>query len=134
MGILYPSFIMNTTISVAGSFVLNSSVASNSELESKQSKERTIDRTLSLTSSLSSIRLTKEVEFRFIYKPPRKLGASAYEEFHEGIRRSDELSVNIKTIHKTKDTKYLGTIPREVALMQKLEEVPGVVKLIDFFE
>jgi len=49
-----------------------------------------------------------------------------------GFRRSDGLPVAVKIVPKSSEAKY-DDVPLEVALMQQVEGVPGVIKLLDYF-
>jgi len=54
---------------------------------------------------------------------------------YSAVRRSDGLEVAVKEVSKDEKV-MLGSdnMPLEVALMQQLQDVPGVIKLLDFFE
>jgi len=52
------------------------------------------------------------------------------------IRKKDKLHVAVKEIYKAKIIKKTGDgkMPLEVALMQQVADVPGVIRMIDWFE
>ena len=55
---------------------------------------------------------------------------------YSGVRRKDKLKVAIKELSKSKVCRMSkdGVIPLEIALMQQVADVPGVIRLIDYFD
>jgi len=77
--------------------------------------------------------------FQESYSVGPVLGNGGFGIVYEGIRLADGKPVAIKHIARSKVTEWFkqddGTfVPMEVALLQKVDEVPGVVRLIEYFE
>jgi serine/threonine protein kinase len=92
----------------------------------------------SFSSRSSTVgRLASDIQgFQSQYKIQGILGKGGFGTVHAGVRRSDGLPVAIKEVPKGRILAYSGDsqLPIEVALMQKVADVPGVVKLIDHFD
>jgi serine/threonine protein kinase len=70
------------------------------------------------------------------YKIQKILGKGGFGTVHAAVRKSDGLSVAVKTIPKENILTYSSDNhqPLEVTLMQQVIDVPGVVKLLDHFD
>eukprot|EP00091_Calanus_sinicus_P000950 TRINITY_DN10913_c0_g2_i3.p1 TRINITY_DN10913_c0_g2~~TRINITY_DN10913_c0_g2_i3.p1 ORF type:complete len:302 (-),score=88.18 TRINITY_DN10913_c0_g2_i3:160-1065(-) len=72
------------------------------------------------------------------YKVGQVLGKGGFGTVYAGIRRKDGKAVSIKQIPKSKvlelETVNGRKVPRELALMQAVQSVEGVVKLLDYLE
>merc|ERR1711953_482309 len=65
----------------------------------------------------------------------QQLGKGGFGVVYSAERRSDGMEVAVKEV--SKDEKVMmgeDNIPLEVALMQQLQDVPGVIKLLDYYE
>ena len=74
-------------------------------------------------------------DFHAQYLLKEKLGEGGFGLVYSAVRRSDKMEVAVKEVRKDeKVILYDGNLPLEVALMQQLQEVPGVIKFIDYFD
>jgi serine/threonine protein kinase len=67
------------------------------------------------------------------------LGKGGFGTVHAGIRRKDGLQVAVKEVTKTSVNHRVkmtedNKIPLEVALMQQVNDIPGVIRMIDYFD
>jgi len=78
----------------------------------------------------------KDREFSKLYKLGGELGKGGFGVVYAAVRRADKLQVAVKEVYKAKIIKKTadGKIPLEVALMQQVADVPGVIKILDWFE
>merc|ERR1711997_13745 len=88
----------------------------------------------SWNSTTGSPELGKK-DFHAKYTVKEQLGKGGFGVVYSAVRRSDGLEVAVKEVSKDEKV-MLGSdnMPLEVALMQQLQDVPGVIKLIDYFE
>merc|ERR1712172_123727 len=88
----------------------------------------------SWNSTTGSLELGKK-DFYAKYTVKEQLGKGGFGVVYSAVRRSDGLEVAVKEVSKDEKV-MLGSdnIPLEVALMQQLQDVPGVIKLLDYFE
>ena len=64
-----------------------------------------------------------------------EMGRGGFGVVFAGERKSDGLEVAVKEVLKGRDTIFNEeNVPLEVALMQKVCNVPGVIKLLDYFD
>ena len=75
-------------------------------------------------------------EFYKLYKLEETLGKGGFGTVFSAIRLKDKLPVAVKEVYKAKIIKKTadGKMPLEVALMQQVQNVPGVIKILDWFE
>merc|ERR1712227_1062328 len=75
-------------------------------------------------------------EFYKLYKLEETLGKGGFGTVFSAIRLKDKLQVAVKEVYKAKIIKKTadGKMPLEVALMQQVQNVPGVIKILDWFE
>merc|ERR1740131_633353 len=75
-------------------------------------------------------------EFHKIYKLGGILGKGGFGTVFAAIRKKDKLQVAVKEVYKAKIIKKTadGKTPLEVALMQQVQNVEGVIRILDFFE
>merc|ERR1712012_611075 len=68
-----------------------------------------------------------------LYKLGGELGKGGFGVVYAAVRRADKLQVAVKEVYKAKIIKKTadGKIPLEVALMQQVADVPGVIKILD---
>jgi len=78
----------------------------------------------------------KDREFSKLYKLGGELGKGGFGVVYAAVRRADKLQVAVKEVYKAKIIKKTadGKVPLEVALMQQVADVPGVIKILDWFE
>lgn len=92
----------------------------------------------SFSSRSSTVgRLTSDIQnFQSQYKIQGLLGKGGFGTVHAGVRKSDGLPVAVKEVPKERIIAYSSDsqLPLEVALMQQVADVPGVIKLIDYFD
>ena len=62
------------------------------------------------------------------------LGKGGFGTVYSGIRVKDRFPVAIKMVTKARIVGEEDPVPLEVALMRQVSDVPGVIKLLDFFE
>merc|ERR1712112_112027 len=88
----------------------------------------------SWNSTTGSLDLGKK-DFHAKYTVKEQLGKGGFGVVYSAVRRSDGLEVAVKEVSKDEKV-MLGSdnMPLEVALMQQLQDVPGVIKLLDYFE
>jgi len=76
--------------------------------------------------------------FETSYKVGRVLGKGGFGTVYEGVRIADGLNVAIKHVARNKVTDWAilagRKVPAELKLLHKVQRVPGVVRLLDFFE
>ena len=68
------------------------------------------------------------------YSVKEVIGKGGFGVVYAAERKSDGLKVAVKEVPKDTKTLTNNNIPLEVALMQQVNDVPGVIKLIDYFE
>ena len=103
--------------------------------------------TMKLKSILSFTRLTdcstssrKSIEgpreFHKLYKLEGTIGRGGFGTVFSGIRLQDKTRVAVKEVYKAKIIKKTadGKMPLEVALMDQVKNVTGVIKILDWFE
>merc|ERR1712227_234501 len=75
-------------------------------------------------------------EFYKLYKLEETLGKGGFGTVFSAIRLKDKMPVAVKEVYKAKIIKKTadGKMPLEVALMQQVQNVPGVIKILDWFE
>ena len=70
-------------------------------------------------------------ELHTLYAVKEEIGRGGFGVVYAAKRKSDGVEVAIKKVSKDVDTL---TVPLEVALMQRVNDVPGVIKLITYFD
>jgi len=75
-------------------------------------------------------------EFHKLYKLGGVLGKGGFGTVFAAIRKKDKLHVAVKEVYKAKIIKKTadGKTPLEVALMQQVRDVPGAIRILDWFE
>ena len=75
-------------------------------------------------------------EFHKLYKLGWVLGKGGFGTVFTTIRKKDKLHVVVKEVYKAKIIKKIadGKTPLEVALMQQVRDVPGSIRILDWFE
>ena len=92
--------------------------------------------------SLSSKQLTvgrlgsNILDFQAQYKLTGFLGKGGFGVIHAGIRNSDKIQVAVKEVTKENFLEYTvnDKVPLEIALLQQVSDIPGVIHLIDYFD
>merc|ERR1711936_3927 len=75
-------------------------------------------------------------EFHKLYKIDSVIGKGGFGTVFAAIRKKDKLQVAVKEVYKAKIIKKTadGKTPLEVALMEQVQNVEGVIRILDFFE
>merc|ERR1719370_2120891 len=79
---------------------------------------------------------TSRRDLRLLYEgEERLLGKGGFGEVHAATRRSDGLRVAVKEVRRSSVPPYMMEegLPLEVQLLQAVEGVPGVIRLLDYF-
>ena len=74
-------------------------------------------------------------DFHTQYLVKEQLGKGGFGVVYSAVRRSDGLEAAVKEVNK--DERVVvgdNNMPLEVALMQQLQDVPGVIRFIDYFD
>ena len=69
-------------------------------------------------------------ELHTLYAVKEEIGRGGFGVVYAAKRKSDGVEVAIKEVSKDIDTLTEDNVPLEVALMQRVNDVPGVIKLI----
>jgi len=76
-----------------------------------------------------------EFELHKVYEVKNLLGKGGNGEVYSGVRRRDGKEVAIKRIKKRKsERRYEKKLLSEIFILQKLQDVPGVVSLTDYHQ
>jgi len=90
------------------------------------------------TMAASSSRNITRLPFELAYKVGDVLGRGGFGTVYAGIRVIDGVSVAIKHVAKNKVTEWTTLVgrkvPMELKLLHSVQNVSGVIKLLDFFE
>ena len=93
---------------------------------------------LSLTRLGCSSKKTEDAprEFHKLYKIDSVIGKGGFGTVFSATRKKDKMQVAVKEVYKAKIIKKTadGKTPLEVALMEQVQNVVGVINIIDFFE
>merc|ERR1711892_1571728 len=73
-------------------------------------------------------------EMHALYVVKEEIGRGGFGVVYAAERKSDGLEVAVKEVSKDMDTLTNNNVPLEVALMQQVNDVPGVIKLLDYFD
>jgi serine/threonine protein kinase len=75
-------------------------------------------------------------DFHRLYSLEGILGKGGFGTVHAGVRRRDQLQVAVKEVSKSRVVNMdpHSNLPLEVALMQQVNDVPGVIQMIDYFD
>ena len=73
-------------------------------------------------------------QFRRLYKINDVLGRGGFGTVHSATRKCDGMKVAVKEVTKDSVIALEDNVPLEVVLLQQVEDVPGVVRLLDYFE
>ena len=119
--------------------VLDSSEVSLRKVGSCERITMKLRNILNLTSLGCSTRKPMEDaprEFHKLYKIDSVIGKGGFGTVFSATRKKDKMQVAIKEVYKAKIIKKTsdGKTPLEVALMEQVQNVVGVIKIIDFFE
>merc|ERR1712008_650516 len=86
----------------------------------------------SWSSTTGSLEMGKK-DFHAQYEIKEQLGKGGFGTVYTAVRRSDGMEVAVKEV-KEDERVVVGSdnIPLEVALMQQVQDVPGVIRFIDY--
>ena len=87
-----------------------------------------------LKNSLSVWRSPGLREFTRLYRVGKVLGRGGFGTVHSAIRSSDGAEVAVKEISKDAVVAMEDNIPLEIVLLQQVADVPGVVRMLDYFD
>merc|ERR1711872_783302 len=73
-------------------------------------------------------------ELHMLYTVKEEIGRGGFGVVYAAERKSDGLEVAVKEVSKDIDMLTEDNIPLEVALMEQVSDVPGVIKLLDYFD
>merc|ERR1712066_1195152 len=75
-------------------------------------------------------------EFHKLYKIDSVIGKGGFGTVFSATRKKDKMQVAVKEVYKAKIIKKTadGKTPLEVALMEQVQNVEGVIRVLDFFE
>ena len=73
-------------------------------------------------------------EFTRLYRVNKVLGRGGFGTVHSATRNSDGAKVAVKEISKDVVVAMEDNIPLEIILLQQVADVPGVVRLLDYFD
>jgi serine/threonine protein kinase len=75
-------------------------------------------------------------DFHRLYSLEGILGKGGFGTVYAGVRRRDLLQVAVKEVSKARSVTMDmdREVPLEVALMQQVNDVPGVIRMIDYFD
>ena len=80
----------------------------------------------------------QRLPFELAYKVGDVLGRGGFGTVYAGLRMEDEAAVAIKHVAKNKVTEWTTLVgrrvPMELRLLHSVQSVPGVIKLLDFYE
>jgi len=69
-----------------------------------------------------------------LYRIEGVLGKGGFGTVHSAVRRCDGVRVAIKEVNKDRVIAMEDNVPLEVVLLQQVVDVPGVIRLLDYFE
>merc|ERR1712098_320074 len=120
---------LTVTVELVGPFQTYTTTTTNREMKLKELFS------FSSRSSQSGRLEQGRREFLSEYTLGDQIGKGGFGLVFSGVRCKDGLEVAVKEI--SKDEKVVVTednLPLEVALMQHLQDVPGVIRIIDYFD
>merc|ERR1712165_86102 len=95
-------------------------------------------KTLKTCESLENTAKSVQRDIKAEYKIMEMLGKGGFGRVFSAIRLSDGLEVAVKEVLKDiryqNDNKSESDIPTEVALMQQVQHIPGVIRILDYID
>merc|ERR1711970_1064259 len=85
-------------------------------------------------SSSNTVIARGRKELHSLYSVKEEIGRGGFGVVYAAARKTDGLEVAVKEVSKDIDMLTDDNIPLEVALMQQVNNVPGVIKLLDYFD
>jgi len=75
-------------------------------------------------------------DFHSLYELKNQIGAGGFGVVYAGVRKQDKMHVAVKSVAKNKEVNEEGDDgkPLEVALMEEVRDVPGVIRMLDYFD
>merc|ERR1711872_702807 len=109
------------------------------KIEAKIEEEMKLKELFSFSSRHSSVQgpgYSGKKDFNSQYSMKEQIGKGGFGVVFSAVRQRDGLEVAVKKVSKDEKVVMEGQtmIPLEVALMQQLRDVPGVIRLIDYFD
>jgi len=102
--------------------------------EEMKFKMAQVFRMSSVNSSLGSKLEESPRDFHRLYSLEGILGKGGFGTVHAAVRRKDGEHVAVKEVVKSSVNLNDNNIPLEVRLMQQVNDVPGVIRMLDFFD
>jgi len=90
--------------------------------------------------SFSSMYLTttcpdrSKKKFHSRYEIKEEIGKGGFGVVYAGVRRSDNLAVAVKVVSHNEELEETEQKPLEIALMEKVSDIPGVIQILDYFQ
>ena len=84
----------------------------------------------SKSSTTGSMESSKR-DFNSLYELKQTIGKGGFGVVYAGVRRKDNLPVAVKIVSKSEP---VSQKPLEVALMEQVSDVPGVIQFLDYFD
>merc|ERR1712004_99370 len=136
MGSQDPTLTLETTLSKLLTLLrrYNNRRSSLKNIEHLTMKLKQLFSFSSRSSSSGSLEQGRK-DFHTQYLVKEQLGKGGFGVVYSAVRRSDGLEVAVKEVNK--DERVVvgdNNMPLEVALMQQLQDVPGVIRFIDYFD
>lgn len=91
-----------------------------------------------LVNGTSKLFSSTKPKFEQAYRVGEVLGKGGFGTVYSGVRMRDQLQVAVKHVAKNKVTEWsymdFRKVPLELRLLVTLQSVPGVIRLLDYFE
>jgi len=115
--------------------VRNTSKPSTRNIEFKMKLLKDLLSFSSRSSTTGCLQNSKS-DFQSTYVLKQQIGKGGFGVVYAGERKRDNLPIAVKIVSKSEEGSVSDTDvkPLEVALMEKVSDIPGVIKLLDYFD